>query len=84
MVEDGRCDSLASGPFPTTVREVAFPTKGLDFIMMSVDSGLRFYKDLGVPKLGGAALYYRTGPPSTGGEFQRGSYTYIYISQRLL
>ena len=59
FAEDGRCDSLAIGLFPTTVREVAFPTNGLDFIVMSICSGLRFYKDLGVPKLGGADFHER-------------------------
>ena len=49
FVEDGRCDSSAIGLFPITVPEVAFPTKGLDFIVMSVCSGLSFYQDLGVP-----------------------------------
>ena len=72
FVEDGRCDSLAIGLLPITVREVAFPTKGLDFVVMSVCSGLSFYKDV-CPEAGGAVLYYRTGPPRTGGEFQRGS-----------
>ena len=52
FVEDGRCDSLATGLLPITVREVAFPTKGLDFVVMSVCSGLRFYKDV-CPEVGG-------------------------------
>lgn len=54
FLEDGRCDSLGIGFFSDHCP--SFSTKGLDFIVMSVVLGLRFYKDLGVSKLG-ASLY---------------------------